>query len=58
MKRTAEEKREMDAIGLTYHSEHESWLKPYTAEAAIETADLAQKFGDNRKRDIAEGCQR
>ncbi len=52
--RTAEEKREMEAIGLKFYMESQAWLKPNRGNAIDETQDMARRFADRRRQMDAE----
>lgn len=56
--RTAEEKREMEAAGLKFFVEAQSWLKVNRDGAFDETQDLARKFADRRRQMSAEYIER
>jgi hypothetical protein len=56
--RTAEEKREMEAIGLRFYNDAQSWLKTNRDGAFDETALLARKFADRRRQMDAEYLER
>jgi hypothetical protein len=52
--RKAEEKREMEAIGLRFFTEAQAWLKTNRDGAFDETQDLARKFAERRRQAEAE----
>jgi hypothetical protein len=56
--RTAEEKREMEDIGLKFFSEAQAWLKTNRNGAFDETQDMARKFAERRRERAEAGHER
>lgn len=47
--RTAEEKREMEDIGLRFFQKAQAWLKPDRNGAFDQTQDMARRFAERRR---------